>query len=1128
MAIQALVMGFGGTGAHILTFLKELTVLKYGNRLDSVRFLLFDTIADWRPGSTVRILGGAAEEKLAVGREEGTSLDPNTEYFYLADHDPDLSKHVFELLGDAGDPQSYPHLKDWLHTPWLSLHVPSHQLTIKEGAAQQRQIGRFAMFQNSERIVRQIEKEIRRLRDRARGGVINVWVIGSAAGGTGAGCLLDAAFFARAAARDVAVNLTGVIVLPEVYDDKEGISPGRAYSLFRELDRFQEQGCGAPDRFVDTNKMISSRVGYDARRRLESSVPSRLFDYLFYAGQTCRNDGARMSFFTSVANAIDPFLDEESGPTLLQSSVNSFAAASSFGAARLYIPVETYGDLFAWEEVAKYIEAAAAPRRADIVVDLHHGSIDDRQRDGRARVESLLPLFKTVLELAGKTEKELEQFARLLSPAAIVKEWYGFGGAAVAGLALTPAEQQVALLTYVNPYISWTEDDPGRVPAKDRNLKTYEENREARGPRESREESRDRFAKELGIITERYRGRDAGDRTFEKGRRLVFEKLSRLLAARVDELVLNELTQKPQFARDADVPEQGTVMTRLFQELKEILGDDGFLARIDGTVSGFIAAMQGEESFRQGEAVRAVKDLTEWAPAGMFRFGATVEGPQGSAREASGDYLTAFQKFRLLQDMQRLVREVKARFEAWAGLVRRGFEGLALDVAASSYTETGRQLRRLDGRLGRLADNPTALISCAERDPRNPDVRMQGFADRLRQACVMPDGRFSLADAALAASSWQVSVDVKARPQLELVVRLGEQERRFTTDSIAQLHRELHDHFRGLIDPRLEQFDIFDYLLYAQESPRNVQPEQIAQRLNAAAEVLINAEAPETCTLIYTDPVASGKRNLAGAILREVARSLGNRDVAESHHSDRFALTLLKVRKPNLDAIQNIADCRDDYLLWQGAGRNGHQEHDEELFRAQVYHPFRPELEAWYIERRQSALDQRGISARDHLPPRIVRLLEDPAMMQAFVHCVATGAVEKSDGSWLWHDAVNGRDVFLTEREAEPRADLLRAAIVFVLQQREGRRQGRIPIRLEDARKSAVQAAQKRELSRDEALSQFLKQQLDGYLRDHFPIGDDEAAYERELRGLHVLFEFYCHPQTQTQLRERLDLGHRV
>jgi hypothetical protein len=180
------------------------------------------------------------------------------------------------------------------------------------------------------------------------------------------------------------------------------------------------------------------------------------------------------------------------------------------------------------------------------------------------------------------------------------------------------------------------------------------------------------------------------------------------------------------------------------------------------------------------------------------------------------------------------------------------------------------------------------------------------------------------------------------------------------------------------------------------------------------------------------------------------------------------------------------------------------------------------------VERRQSSLEHRAIGARDHLPPRIVRLLEDPAMMQTFVHCVATGAIEQFDGSWIWHDSANSREVFLTEREAEPRADLLRAAVIFVLQQREGRRNGRIPIRLEDARKSAVKAAQDRGLSKDEAVREFVAQKLDDYLRDHFPVGDDEAAHERETRGLRVLFEFYCHPQIQTQLRERLDLGQRA
>ena len=40
MAVQALVMGFGGTGAHILTYLKEIAVLKHGKKPEDIKFLL--------------------------------------------------------------------------------------------------------------------------------------------------------------------------------------------------------------------------------------------------------------------------------------------------------------------------------------------------------------------------------------------------------------------------------------------------------------------------------------------------------------------------------------------------------------------------------------------------------------------------------------------------------------------------------------------------------------------------------------------------------------------------------------------------------------------------------------------------------------------------------------------------------------------------------------------------------------------------------------------------------------------------------------------------------------------------------------------------------------------------------
>jgi len=241
MAMQALVMGFGGTGAHVLTALKELTVLKHGRVPETIKFLLFDTIADWEPGK-VQSVGGASEEKTAESDDKAASLAPLTEYFQLVDFPPDLRTHVFDYLSSAGNPDAYPHLKDWLHGPWLSEHVPPHQLAITIGAAQQRQIGRYAMFKNADQIIAHLRPIVRRLSDLAKGSDVNVWLIGSSAGGTGAGCLIDAAYLTRLAGDNIKLKVTGVIVLPNVYANVFGISQGRAYSLLRELERVQEQG----------------------------------------------------------------------------------------------------------------------------------------------------------------------------------------------------------------------------------------------------------------------------------------------------------------------------------------------------------------------------------------------------------------------------------------------------------------------------------------------------------------------------------------------------------------------------------------------------------------------------------------------------------------------------------------------------------------------------------------------------------------------------------------------------------------------------------------------------------------------------------------------------------------------
>lgn len=1119
MAMQALVMGFGGTGTHILTALKELTVLKHGSMPDSIKFLLFDTIAGWEPGKVVPIRGGAAKEEVAKSSEEAANLDKFTEYFYLEDHDPDLKKHVFTHLGRAGQPDNYPHLKDWLHAPWLSQHVEEARLDIAEGAAQQRQIGRFAMFQNEDKIIERISGLIRSLAQQALSPTVKIWLIGSSAGGTGAGCLLDAAYMTRLAAlavKDVNIRLTGVIVLPDVYSGVEGISAARAYSLLREIDRVQLQGIPESDKYEDpsghSQELIASEVSYDARGKHIARLRAKLFDDLFYLGQVCSSKEPRKAFFTSVANAIDPYLDANSGPELLRASVNETAAASAFGASRLYVPIKTLAELFAWRQVEDYLRGATAPsEKGGRVVGTHSGSAPDRRAAGKKKVENLLQLFGEILQQVEWPDDKKETWARgsALDSEKIIAGWYQFAGAAIADEKLTDAESRTVLLTYVNPFVSLKHADPSKVAAQERETKTFKENREVKGVRESQEESRDRFADSLEALVSQYTNAAGGERTFEKGRRLVYEKVSSRLKARVDSAFIDELRQKAAFAADPDNPDEGTALTRLHEELGYIVGEGGPLGAIDATIGKFLDTLNAEAARREQQPVDALRDLRGSKRIGFNPLGVWVETYQQTARAECAEYISWYQKRSLLKDMQLIVRGVISRFAAWERAVSKVLDTLVLREGESAlYDVRKTYVGRLEDRLRLASKNPSALISFTPSDDT-----MHGYRDRLREQSVYASEGVTLAAAALASSRWEAALAADGSPELRLAIDQGG-ETAYGPDTIRNLHFNLHRRFHGEIDRVLDTTDVFDYLIYLRET-RGIKPATIAEHLDRAATPLVNAGgATEESKLIYAEPVGAAKNDLADLIQMALGERNASTKDPERTHSDQNSITLLKVKKPNLSEIVNVDDCRLDYSRMQTAKLNG-DKRDNELYRAQVYHSVRPELEAWFIERRHW-LDN-GIKP-DHLtPPRITRLLEHPDLMHAFVQCIAAGAIENTGREWVWHAPF--RDVKLSDYENDPNADVLRAAIVFTLQQREVGRNLQ-SISLADARQSAQESARKQEKTLDELLEDFRKNRLDKFLSDCFP--DGKSSHEG--KALRVVFDFYANPSTRTGLQHRMKL----
>ncbi|HEX7333457.1 MAG TPA: tubulin-like doman-containing protein [Pyrinomonadaceae bacterium] len=1120
MAMQALVMGFGGTGAHILTALKELTVLKHGAKPDSVKFLLFDTIADWRPGKTVKLLGGAAEEKVAEASEKKNSLDPNSEYFYLADHDPDLKTHVYEFLGPKGAPERFPHLKDWLHAPWLKVNVREANLNIIEGAAQQRQIGRFAMFQNAERVKMKIAQLVNELAQGARNASVNVWVIGSSAGGTGAGCLLDAAYLTRLAVKEYGrrdIQLTGVIVLPDVYDDKSGISRARAYSLFRELNRIQGLGIGQTGE--EASMEFTSRVFYDSRLLMHSTTEKPLFDRLFYLGTECRNDKERSDFFASVANAIDPYLDENSGPVLLQEAVNETSPALSMGASRFYVPEETLADIFAWEQVETYLRRLGAPNEEhEGILDIYSGSSAEREDAAKARVKSLLQLFSDLLDRCNPPQPE--NLNRLyvqntVTPEKIVTEWYQIGGGAIAGIQLSPAEKLAVQLTYINPYISLVEADETKVLVTDRVTKTYRENERSKGLKESQEQSKTRFASQLDEISKRYTNVAGGERTFVNGLKQVSDIISAHLRSRVDKSIIDELTQATSFVVNPGSPRQGTLLTRLRAEGQYAIGA---LRQIDGLIAQFLSTLNEEAAFREQQPVSALNQLNTSKSPGIFAMFTTwVESYQVSARDECYEYIRWYQKRELIRNMQQLVRSVISRFEDWQAVFDRALNTLVLDQPESClYTVRSQFLNReLDGRLHRLAQNQSARISW---EPEQ-FVTMQGYREELKK-CVYVSPDVTLADEALNATRWEALVNKDGLPELKLSVKTT-----FTylSRNLSDIHRNLHDYFRRQMEGPLMEKDIFDYLLYAQRNGAG--PDKIAELLGNAAKVLINAAGTEECRLVYKDPVVPEKKNLATSIKAALSGQVTD---SETTHSDKNSITLLKVKKPNIDDIEDLRRCRIQYVEMQTAHLSKDNKHDDEVKRSQVYHAFRAELEAWFIERNY-CLENDLEPDKYHIPPRIVRLLDDPAMMQAFVHCLATGSIEKMNGGWLWHDTTTGEDVTLVSFADHPRADVVQAANTFVLLQREGLKGTRRRITLADASQSAIDMAKSKGKTRDAMLVAFgknIKAFLDENLRASqkgITKSDVEADLNKQERvGFEMVLDFYANPETRTALQHRM------
>ena len=205
---NTLFIGLGGTGQRTGLYLKATFLNQYGYIPDWLRIVVFDT----------------ANEPLVVRLKNGkdVSLEPGTEFVNMGQvpvgriiRHRERQRAITERFGES------------------LLRLPP--TVLRHGAKQERLLGLLALYWHYHSVEDNLRRAIWHLagRDNRRRDVIdveqglNVFIVNSLCGGTGAGTFLDVAFLVRALVDELGdlsdfCQITGVGVLPGAFPDVTG------------------------------------------------------------------------------------------------------------------------------------------------------------------------------------------------------------------------------------------------------------------------------------------------------------------------------------------------------------------------------------------------------------------------------------------------------------------------------------------------------------------------------------------------------------------------------------------------------------------------------------------------------------------------------------------------------------------------------------------------------------------------------------------------------------------------------------------------------------------------------------------------------------------------------------------
>ena len=236
----SLIIGLGGTGIKVLTFVKKALLEINNNRMPpEVALLAFDTEKENR----FRI-GGWGRERKADTRSTGYVQLGSGEYVFLGGN---VRRFAEEVSRGA-----HPHLNWWNVRDYFEQNLPEHVWSLAEGAAQYRQFGRIALVYNLNTFQRMVRSAFEAIRSATSGTKVDIHIVASLAGGTGSGMFLDVAHLVRLLAPRMGLSefkVMGYFVLSEGFSGTPQIDFGmdavrkdfraREIAALRELARLQ-------------------------------------------------------------------------------------------------------------------------------------------------------------------------------------------------------------------------------------------------------------------------------------------------------------------------------------------------------------------------------------------------------------------------------------------------------------------------------------------------------------------------------------------------------------------------------------------------------------------------------------------------------------------------------------------------------------------------------------------------------------------------------------------------------------------------------------------------------------------------------------------------------------------------